>query len=263
MSANEEATSPESSTGQITASDSDNSTEEQTAKKILGRKTTTLSAEDQRAWDNQPKSTSLEQETSSKKQATSETEAADEKPANATSEQIEGLKKAREKLLAEVKQLRREKRQINADDDTGEAAEQPETSEEVEPLDTETKDRLEVFLNERDSKNQFYSSHPDIYSGEAGAENRHLIEDYLNLEFGYKTMSPRAQSKLRSMAHSALFGKYETEQAIDKAKKQTRQQLIKNELAALGSDKGKTLNQPPAPPRKRVIPIKHGPANWY
>ncbi len=227
-----------------------------TGKKVLGREPGPSTD-----WDSQPESAKLVEETSVNKKEVE----VDDAPTEAQIKKNEGLKKANEKLLDELKALREEKRALKessvstTNDDTIDA--------EIITPEEESEKILEKFIDkrlaERELKNNFYGTKSDFYSGETGEKNRQLVEEYVKMRFNTKNLSPEAINDLREATHLKFFGGFEQDAVVRQAKKQAKSEQLMNELAAMGSDKGKTVIQPMTVERKRILPIRKNPQDWY
>lgn len=161
---------------------------------------------------------------------------------------IEGLQKEEERLRSAIVDLRKERRLAKQSPD--------EDYLEVEENLTEEQ-KFNALLDKREAKTEFYKAHPEIYESEGGLTRRQTIEDYITLKFNTSNLSSEAMRELREMVHQKFFGAYETDSAVRKAKSDARKEHLINEMAATGSDKGKTLLSPKSPQKKkRILPAK-------
>jgi hypothetical protein len=217
-------------------------------------------------WDNQPESASLKEETSENKKEKSVEDAL--KPAESEDSKTIGLEKEfnrQAQLLEDLKAIREEKNRLKK-----ELADKTDTTTdygfdyETELTEAQKLERLlDRKLAERETQKGFYAQHADIYTGESGEKNKQAVEDYIKLRYNTTDLDPHAINDLREFVHNKYFGAYEKDTAVRKAKTQVRTEMLMNDLAATGSDKGKTSIKTAVPPRKSILPKYKPVAEWY
>lgn len=210
----------------------------------------------EKEWENQPKVVARDGETSENKK---EEEAIAEKGEEV--KEVEGLSKAKDRLISELQVLRDQKKNLKSPvvDTTVEAEDEIDYQS---PNETED-EKINRILDSRDAKNNFYNSHSKFYEGSDGVQNRQSVEDYINLKYNPKNMSASAVTELREMIHNKFFGAYDKNMTIQQAKDEARTEHIQNDLATMGSDKGKSFTKTQPKTRKRILPRQKGPETWY
>jgi hypothetical protein len=254
---NEEATSPESSTGEKQSAENKGSVEESSKKKGLGDYS-------KNEWDDQPESASLDEDTSLKQEEPEKSADTTEVEKPQTEEKdIKGLEQAKQRLISELQQLRadkkaeKEKATADVSGDTFDYT----SEEEKEKLNLEA--LLDRKLEEREARNSFYGAHPGFYKGQTGEEHKSMVEEYIKLRYNPDKLSTTALNDLRSMVHQKFFGNYEIEGKIRQVKAEERNKHLMNDMAASVSIKGQDSPNLPKPGRKRILPIRTGPDKWY
>lgn len=252
-------TSPTSPVEENKPVEKGNSNEETSKLKILGNEKPKSSDAD---WDNQPEVATKNGETSQKNEEKSQiTESKEEigllKEKERVTSKVEVLRQELKTLREQKRALSQEKEQIdNQDSYSSEPTEYQEAEKTVESL-------LDKKMIERESKELFYHKHPDFYQGDEGVKNKQMIEDYLNLRYDAKKMPLEAVSELRELIHHKYFGEFEKDALVRETKTKTQQEAMQNEIAALGSDKGRTQISSTTPERKRILTKQKPVTEWY
>jgi len=230
---------------------SESSSEEKGEKKVLNR-----DPSESKDWDDQ-------EEVAAKEEKKDESEESEES-SDLDDEQVVALEKEkkrvsdkREKIKQELKEMRKANKNLSAEKQVLE-----ETAEETEEgTDADGWQRVDKMLEEkvklRTEAQDFYAKNPNFYDGEDGKKNRQLLEEYV------KTHFRTASNQARQMAHQAVFGEFERDQAVRQAETKQKSKLFKAQVASLGSGSGKTSLEGAKKPRKRIIPKEVTPDQWY
>lgn len=159
----------------------------------------------------------------------------------------------REKLMGEIKQGRKDNKELEA-----EKEEQGSEEKEEEKEEPTVGEQISQGIANETAKSNFYRDkvRSRFYTGEDGEKNKELVEAFVKANFKSST------NKARGMAHKEIFGEFEEDSSNRKAELDGRKQMLEADAASLGSTKGGTKTST-EPVRKRILKKPVPAKDWY
>lgn len=219
-----------------------------------------LTPQEQEEWDNQPDGVTKDGKVIKKSgnedegNVNIEQQAEKSPEINALENEKKRLKdlinEKREKKLAEINELRVEKRKIDSDENIEDLGDDLDGWNKVN-------ERIELTIDDRLNRQEFYSSYPDFFNGNEGLKNRELIETIVKREF--KTPTNNA----RQMVFNDVFGDLLKDGESNLDRQYAIKKQIETDAATLGSVRGTTASSPVRKQHKRLFPKDESPKDWY